>query len=83
MAQRIPTKKHKKTSSLIVPSDLPKLKTYNSVALGEGKKDAMSIVENISKNIQNPYLDEMESKFKKQSSYKLDKTRSINSNKSK
>lgn len=83
MAQRIPTKKHKKNNSLIVPSDLPKLKAYNSVALGESKKDAMSIVENISKNIQNPYLDEVESKFKKQSSYKLDKTRSINSNKSK
>ena len=47
MAQRIPTKKHKKNNSLIVPSDLPKLKPYNSVALGEGKKSAMNIVENI------------------------------------
>ena len=47
MAQRIPTKKHKKNNSLIVPSDLPKLKPYNSVALGEGTKNAMTIVENI------------------------------------
>ena len=55
MALRIPTKKHRKTNSLIVPSDLPKLKQYNSEAKEKGRNDSMTIIENVQKT---PYQDE-------------------------
>ena len=71
MAHRIPIKKHKKTSSLVIPQDLPRLKQFNSEAkkVTHGNTDAT------------PYLDEGGSKLRKQPS-RLDKTRSLASNKS-
>ena len=72
MAQRIPLKKHKKTSSLVVPGDLPKLKQYNS----EVKRATNNNTD------ATPYLDEGAARLRKQPS-KLDKTRSLVSNKSK